>query len=625
MRLPKPFYRLPRRFDAERLSAEVAALPATAWVPHPNGIPGNSSVRLISADGGENDRVDGEMRVTAHLAHTPYIRQLLASFAVPWSRTRLLRLAPGASVPQHADINYHWFYRVRLHVPVITREEVRFTCDGTSVHMAAGEAWVFDNWRLHDVVNPAPHERIHLVADTAGTAAFWQLVGSSDDPAARTTSLAYEPGSEPPLLTERNVLRPVMNPAEVDLLIGNMRGELTAQTQTASAAAQLTRYHGLLDAFVRDWRGFYSLHGEDSSGWSDFAQLRDSVRGASRLLSEGLALRTNRVAAHSVLEGRVLRVVLPAVPDVIPAPGNTAAQSGFRNTGPTGPRTAASPAAAAAPRLTRPIFIIAAPRSGSTLLFETLAASRSLHTLGGEAHWLIEDLEALRPGAPGVDSNRLTAEHATAERAAHIFSSIALNIRDAANAVVPLSADLRLLEKTPKNALRVPFLDRLFPDASFVFLCRDPRESIASIMQAWRSGKWKTYNGLEGFAGPWSLLLPPGWRELSGKPLEEIAAYQWQSTNRIALEDLTTLAPERWTTLRYGDFVADPKTQITRLCRFLGIEIDRSLAQRLSAPLPHSLFTLTAPRAEKWRDEEARINRVLPGVEAIWGRLQQQA
>jgi len=624
VRLPKPFYRLPRRFDVERLVAEVASLPAAAWAPHPNGIAGNSSVRLISADGGENDRVDGEMRVTEHLAHTPYIRQLLASFAVPWSRTRLLRLAPGANVPQHADINYHWFYRVRLHVPVITRKEVRFTCDGTSVNMAAGEAWVFDNWRLHDVVNPTSEERIHLVADTAGSAAFWQLVGSSDDPAAPATSLRYEPGSEPQLLTERNVLRPVMNPAEVDLLIGNMRGELIADAPTASAAAQLTRYHGLLDAFVRDWRRFYSQHGEDSSGWPDFARLRESLRTASRVLGEGLALRTNRVAAHKVLEGRVLRVALPAVPDTAAPPGNAVAQPVFRNMGRTGPRTAASPPVAAA-RPLRPIFIVAAPRSGSTLLFETLAASRNLYTLGGEAHWLIEDLEALRPGAPGVDSNRLTAEHVTQERAAHIFSSIALNIRDAANAAVPFSADLRLLEKTPKNALRVPFLDRLFPDASFVFLWRDPRESIASIMQAWRSGKWKTYNGLAGFAGPWSLLLPPGWCELSGKPLEEIAAYQWQSTNRIVLQDLAALAPERWSTIRYGDFIADPKTQVTRLCEFLGIEIDRSLAQRLSAPLPHSLFTLTAPRAEKWRDDEAQINRVLPGVEAIWRRLQQQA
>jgi hypothetical protein len=618
--LPKPFYRLPRRFDAERLKAEVAALPAAAWAPHPNGIAGNSSVRLISAEGGENDRVDGEMRTTPHLAQTPYIRQLLASFAVPWSRSRLLRLAPGAAVPPHADINYHWFYRVRVHVPVITREEVRFTCDGTSVHMAPGEAWVFDNWRLHDVVNPTPDERIHLVADTAGSAAFWQLVGAGDDPAAATHVIPYVPGSEPELITERNLLRPVMNPAEVDLLIGNMRGELIAVTQTPATAAQLTHYHGLLDAFVREWRRFYSQYGEDSSGWSEFARLRESVRNVSRLLGEGLALQTNRVGAHKVLEGRVLRAVLPAVADASPA-GNVP-PSGFRNMAAT---RAAHPVITIAARPLRPIFIVAAPRSGSTLLFETLATSHGLHTLGGEAHWLIEDLEALRPGAPGVDSNRLTAGQATAERAAHIYSSIALNVRDADNNAVPYRQELRLLEKTPKNALRIPFLDRLFPDASFIFLWRDPRENIASIMQAWRSGRWKTYNGLDGFAGPWSLLLPPRWHELNGRPLEEIAAYQWQSANNIVLDDLAALAPQRWISLRYGDFIVDPRAQIERLCGFLGIGVDPSLAQRLGGPLPQSVFTLTPPRADKWREEEPQINRVLPLIEATWRRLQEEA
>jgi hypothetical protein len=46
---------------------------------------------------------------------------------------------------------------------IFTRPEVRFHCGGEAVHMAAGEAWLFDNWRLHRVENPAPHERIHLV------------------------------------------------------------------------------------------------------------------------------------------------------------------------------------------------------------------------------------------------------------------------------------------------------------------------------------------------------------------------------------------------------------------------------------------------------------------------------
>ena len=42
--------------------------------------------------------------------------------------------------------------------------------------MAAGEAWIFDNWRRHSVVNPHTADRIHLVADTAGSSAFWQFV-----------------------------------------------------------------------------------------------------------------------------------------------------------------------------------------------------------------------------------------------------------------------------------------------------------------------------------------------------------------------------------------------------------------------------------------------------------------
>ena len=176
MKLPKPFFRLPVRFDVERLRAEVEALPATAWSRHPKEHEGNTAARLITVGGGDNDDINGEMRPTPALAACPYIQQALASFDTVWSRSRLMRLAAGAEVPPHGDMNRHWFHRVRVHIPVITRPEVRFHCGGESVHMAAGEAWIFDNWREHRVLNGSPEARIHLVADTAGTSAFWRLV-----------------------------------------------------------------------------------------------------------------------------------------------------------------------------------------------------------------------------------------------------------------------------------------------------------------------------------------------------------------------------------------------------------------------------------------------------------------
>ncbi len=48
MKLTQPFFRLPVRFDATRLRAEIAVLPANAWAKHPNEIEGNSALRLVS-------------------------------------------------------------------------------------------------------------------------------------------------------------------------------------------------------------------------------------------------------------------------------------------------------------------------------------------------------------------------------------------------------------------------------------------------------------------------------------------------------------------------------------------------------------------------------------------------
>ena len=64
MKLSRPFIRLPLAFDAARLRAELEAMPATAWMPHPSGLAGNSALALISRDGTDNDEFDGAMAAT---------------------------------------------------------------------------------------------------------------------------------------------------------------------------------------------------------------------------------------------------------------------------------------------------------------------------------------------------------------------------------------------------------------------------------------------------------------------------------------------------------------------------------------------------------------------------------
>lgn len=274
----------------------------------------------------------------------------------------------------------------------------------------------------------------------------------------------------------------------------------------------------------------------------------------------------------------------------------------------------------------RPVIILAAPRSGSTLLFETLAESPDAWTIGGESHQIIESLPALNPNSGAVADNRLDASHATDAIVVLLRRRFArfLRERDGREYVHQRQIEsLRFLEKTPKNALRQPFLDKVFPDARYIFLFRDVRANLSSMIEAWRSGRWVTYPRLAGWQGPpWSLLLPPGWRSLNGQPLERICAFQWAAANRAVLADLRRLPRERWTAVSYEQLTGDPATTVERLCAFAGLAVDDRLRQRLDKPLPLSRLTQTRPDQDKWRRNEREIVAVLDSLAPVEAELE---
>ena len=192
MELDRPFLQLPFLFDTEVLTAEVDRLVPENWLAHPSGLSGNTAVPLVSINGEPRDGFDGPMAATAVLRRSPYILQVVSSFGEVVARSRLMRLAPGAEVQEHVDFNYHWYSRVRIHVPIVTEPTVRFFCGAEEVHMAAGEAWLFDSWRRHRVVNGSAKDRIHLVVDIAGSARFWSMVRRVQR-AARSALAAEQP------------------------------------------------------------------------------------------------------------------------------------------------------------------------------------------------------------------------------------------------------------------------------------------------------------------------------------------------------------------------------------------------------------------------------------------------
>jgi len=273
----------------------------------------------------------------------------------------------------------------------------------------------------------------------------------------------------------------------------------------------------------------------------------------------------------------------------------------------------------------RPVIILAAPRSGSTLLFETLAECADLWTIGGESHQIIESIPALNPASGKVDSNRLDAGNAAPPVDEMIRRRFARLLRDRDGQEffrLRQPSRLRFLEKTPKNALRLPFLNQVFPDALYIFLFRDVRSNLSSMMEAWRSSGWKTYPRLAGWQGPpWSLLLPPGWQQMNGKTLAEICAFQWRVANWTILHDLRELPRDRWTSLSYESLLNEPSSTIEQLCAFADLKVDARLRSRLAEPLPLSRLTQTQPAADKWRKNETEISAVLPELAAVEAEL----
>lgn len=232
----------------------------------------------------------------------------------------------------------------------------------------------------------------------------------------------------------------------------------------------------------------------------------------------------------------------------------------------------------------RPVFVVAPPRSGAELVRRSLAAAPGVFTTGKNGNRLFEAVYELNPANRGWDSNRLTAADAQPHVVEGLRTNLKATLLDRDGRSPGLDAwGLRWVDGTPRSALRIPFLKTICPDAIFIYVHREPSGSVPEMVEAWTSGIAVSYSQLPGWEGPpWSHPLVPGWRELSGRSVEDIAVEQWVRIAGVLLEDLEALPRDHWCVVDRDAMLKDPRGELERLCGYVALELDEAVSESVA-------------------------------------------
>ncbi len=256
--------------------------------------------------------------------------------------------------------------------------------------------------------------------------------------------------------------------------------------------------------------------------------------------------------------------------------------------------------------------MVAPPRSGGTALFRSLARAPGVFSASAP---ILDGIFELKPENREWDSNRLTAADIQPRAVEDLRSALKSTLVDSSGNRPGIDASgLRWVDGQPRNALRVPFLAGVAPDSQFIYIHRDPAETIPAMLRVWEGGSRVSYGELPGWVGrPWSLPLVPGWRELGGRPLPEVVTEQWLRLTGTLLDDLEALPPERWCVTDFKTLLNDPQRELERICEFVALEPSENVTLPLRS-LRDQLAVSGGMDAEEVPDE---LRELLPLTEQL--------
>jgi hypothetical protein len=161
-----------------------------------------------------------------------------------------------------------------------------------------------------------------------------------------------------------------------------------------------------------------------------------------------------------------------------------------------------------------------------------------------------------------------------------------------------------VVEKTCANALRVPFVDAVLPEARYIHIVRNGFDIVASARKRWRGelempglpyylakARYAPLPDLPHYAfsaikNRLAMLLGrqehfdswgprfSGLDTLSNAPLDEIVARQWAACVSLSDRAFAEISDEQVFQMRYEDFTCDPQNSLAQITQWLETPCD---------------------------------------------------
>ncbi len=248
-----------------------------------------------------------------------------------------------------------------------------------------------------------------------------------------------------------------------------------------------------------------------------------------------------------------------------------------------------------------PVVIIGAGRSGTNAMRDALVR------LDGFATWPCDEINPIwRHGNLDHPNDELPAEKASPKIRSFIRNAFVQIWKQQGRPAF-------VVEKTCANALRVPFVDAILPEARYIHIVRDGYDVLSSAQKRWRGelempglpyflakaryapladlpryaltsiwNRLMVYSGRKERLDRWGPQYE-GMEAFRSAPLDEVVARQWAACVARSDEAFAKIQSDRVFQIRYEDFTADPVNSLAMIAQWLKVDIARDALAHAAA------------------------------------------